>query len=48
MNRFQTGRHSLTALLRERVSLAAGDEVSVILDPAHIHLFDTATGNRIG
>jgi multiple sugar transport system ATP-binding protein len=37
----------LVALFRERQSVRPGDEIALIPDPAHVHLFDAATGVRL-
>ncbi|MEM1316377.1 MAG: TOBE domain-containing protein, partial [Pseudomonadota bacterium] len=37
----------VTALVRDRRAFAPGDAVTVAPDPAHLHLFDGATGARL-
>ncbi|MTJ82040.1 MAG: sn-glycerol-3-phosphate ABC transporter ATP-binding protein UgpC [Telmatospirillum sp.] len=39
--------HTITCLLRERVSIRRGDTVSISAQPGHIHLFDGETGVRV-
>jgi multiple sugar transport system ATP-binding protein len=38
----------ITAIFRERVGLRPGDTARLGLDTAHVHLFDRATGDRLG
>ncbi len=42
------GSRELTAVFRERHAFRPGDKVTLAPDPALIHLFDEATGERIG
>jgi len=43
-----TGGQEITAVFRERHSFGPGDNVHLALDSDQLHLFDTASGNRIG
>jgi len=38
--------HAFLALFRERLDVAPGDEITLSLDPANVHLFDKVTGKR--
>jgi multiple sugar transport system ATP-binding protein len=37
----------ISCLFRERLAIAYGDMVSIVIDPASVHLFDKLTGRRI-
>jgi multiple sugar transport system ATP-binding protein len=37
----------VTAVLRERLLLKPGEPIRLAPDPAHIHLFDQQSGDRI-
>ncbi|RYH07353.1 ABC transporter ATP-binding protein [Tropicimonas sp. IMCC6043] len=41
------GHEKLTCLLRERVALEANQRARLSFDPAHVHLFDSETGNHL-
>ena len=41
------GRQSVVILFRERLDLHPGETIGVHADPAHIHLFDAVSGQRI-
>ena len=41
------GGEEISCLFRERLTIGFGDRLTVSIDPAHIHLFDKATGHRI-
>ncbi|MDK1493715.1 sn-glycerol-3-phosphate ABC transporter ATP-binding protein UgpC [Sinorhizobium sp. 7-81] len=41
------GQTRLTCLIRERIEVRVGDEISIGFDPSIAHLFDGATGERI-
>ncbi|MGZ9809942.1 ABC transporter ATP-binding protein [Pseudoroseicyclus sp. H15] len=38
----------VTALFRDRVTSRPGESIHLALDPRHLHLFDAASGERIG
>jgi multiple sugar transport system ATP-binding protein len=42
------GEDQIVALLRERIAANIGDAMPLRLDPAKAHLFDAATGQRLG
>jgi multiple sugar transport system ATP-binding protein len=44
----RAGPNHLTLALRDRQSFTPGQRVHIAPDPSQIHLFDTATGERIG
>ena len=44
----QLGRHPLTCVVRDRIGAAPGQAVRLALDTARMHLFDPASGQRIG
>ena len=39
--------HSIRVLVRGRCDVGHGDTIRIAVDPAHIHVFDTATGVRL-
>ena len=41
------GGEEISCLFRERLTIGYGDRLTVSIDPAHIHLFDKASGQRI-
>ncbi len=44
----RAGEDTIDALLRDRVSVRAGDAVNFVIDPAKAHIFDQQTTKRIG
>jgi multiple sugar transport system ATP-binding protein len=42
------GEDQIVALLRERIAAHVGDAMPLQVDPANSHLFDAATGQRLG
>jgi multiple sugar transport system ATP-binding protein len=43
----QIGGDEVTALLRERTQVKPGEEIGLMPDPRHVHLFDAASGDRL-
>ncbi len=41
------GPHKLVCVVRERTPLRAGDAVGIVPDATHVHLFDSASGQRL-
>jgi multiple sugar transport system ATP-binding protein len=44
----RAGPREMVAVFRDRLALGPGAQVMLAPDPAQVHLFDTATGDRIG
>jgi multiple sugar transport system ATP-binding protein len=44
----RAGGRDMVAVFRERHGFRPGDQIRLIADPVSVHLFDTATGDRIG
>ncbi|MGH9915559.1 MAG: TOBE domain-containing protein, partial [Pyrinomonadaceae bacterium] len=42
------GNQEIMCLFRERLSIKSGDRIHIGIDPAHSHLFDGASGMRLG
>ncbi|MGO4448749.1 ABC transporter ATP-binding protein [Phyllobacterium sp. TAF24] len=42
------GDQEIMCLFRERLSIKSGDRIHIGIDPAHSHLFDGASGMRLG
>jgi multiple sugar transport system ATP-binding protein len=43
----RAGTDLIDSIVKERFSANAGDQISYIIDPSNVHLFDTETGQRI-
>jgi multiple sugar transport system ATP-binding protein len=44
----RAGGREMVAVFRDRLTFASGQSISLVPDPALTHLFDTASGERIG